>query len=94
MCLHRDRDDWKFSVGDNGIGIDNRYIERVFVIFERLHKRSEYDGTGMGLAITKKMVERHGGRIWIESQLGSGSTIYFTMPNSKIANESEVKSLQ
>jgi signal transduction histidine kinase len=80
ITVRRDGDFWQFEVSDNGIGIDEEYAERIFVIFQRLHNKSDYPGTGIGLAMCRKIVEYHGGRIWLDTSVESGSRFCFTLP--------------
>lgn len=79
----RGRTIWQFSVQDNGIGIDPKYAHRIFIVFQRLHGRGEYSGTGIGLSLCKKIIETHHGKIWVESAPGNGSCFYFTLPSSQ-----------
>ena len=79
ISARRENNQWVFAVKDNGIGVDPQFFERIFVIFQRLHERDQYPGTGIGLTVAKKIVERHGGRMWVESEPGQGATFLFTL---------------
>ncbi len=81
ISAHKDGKEWRFSVTDNGIGIESEYQKQIFEVFKRLHTRSEYPGSGIGLSVSHKIIEHHDGNIWVESESGEGSTFYFTIPN-------------
>ena len=80
LSAHQDQLHWVFKIRDQGIGIDPKYRNRIFLIFQQLHTRHQYGGTGIGLALCRKIVEHHGGQTWVESELGQGSTFIFTIP--------------
>ncbi|OEC84599.1 hypothetical protein A9507_01845 [Methanobacterium sp. A39] len=83
ISTHKEENEYVFSVSDNGIGLEEQYSDQIFEVFKRLHAIGEYQGTGIGLAIVKRIIDRHGGRVWVDSEPGEGSTFYFTIPLEK-----------
>ncbi len=83
VSARKEGSEYVLNVQDNGIGIEKQYTGRIFEVFKRLHAIGEYEGAGIGLAIVKRIMERHGGYIWVESEFGEGSTFYFTIPDGK-----------
>jgi light-regulated signal transduction histidine kinase (bacteriophytochrome) len=83
ISARQKKSEWFFSIKDNGIGIEPRNKDNIFNIFQRMHSRSEYPGTGIGLAICKKILDLHGGKIWVKSKKGTGSVFYFTLPDRR-----------
>ena len=84
ILIKEENQQWVFSVRDNGIGIELEYLQKIFEIFQRLHTQDDYPGEGIGLALCKRIVESHGGKIWVESEIGKGTTFYFTIPKKGI----------
>jgi signal transduction histidine kinase len=84
IACERDDGDWKFSVSDNGPGIEEKHFMKIFQIFQTLSPRDRFEGTGIGLTVAKKIVEAHGGRIWVQSKVGDGSIFYFSLPASRV----------
>ena len=81
ISTQKDKNGWIFTFSDNGIGIKPEHQKQIFEVFKRLHTREQYPGTGIGLSITKKIIKHHGGKIWVKSELGKGTTFYFTIPH-------------
>lgn len=80
ISAKREDKQWLFCIKDNGIGISEKHLDKIFIIFQRLHTHQEYEGTGIGLSIAQKIVHQHNGNIWVESEIGTGTTFYFTIP--------------
>jgi len=91
ISAEKKNDMWQFAVKDNGIGIEQWFSERIFIVFQKLHDHKKYPGSGIGLALCKRVIEKHGGKIWFESEVGKGATFFFTLPvyNKKKKKTSE-----